>query len=597
MKEKKTKTGQAFNLGIIKRILGFVKPYRGSFLSSLFLTLALAGLNPMKPVLFQYMLDQQVAAGDITGIRQLALLILGMLVLQTVLYYFQNILTNHLAQRVMRDIRIKVYSHILHLRLRYFDKTPVGALQTRTISDVETLNDVFSQGLVTILGEFLQLAAILGLMFYLDWQLTLVVLSSLPLMLIATWIFKEKVKASFQDVRKYVSELNSFLQERVSGMLIIQIFGREKIEEKKFQEINARHRDANFRSILYYSVFFPVVEIISALAVALLIWYGTGNILEGRLSFGALVAFLMYIQMFFRPIRMLADQFNTLQLGMVSADRIFKVLDTREFIVNTGHVGKEQMAFNGPVGISFRHVNFSYNPEEPVLKDISFEVPPGTTTALVGATGSGKTSIINLLSRFYEKDSGEILVEGIPVEQYKLNWLRGRIVTVPQDVFLFSGSVLENITLNNSEISREQVIQAAKDIGAHEFIMQLPGNYDYRVRERGATLSTGQRQLISFARALVYNPSVLVLDEATSSIDTETELLIQKATEKLMQGRTSLIIAHRLSTIRKASQIIVLNKGEIVEKGTQDELLKMQGRYYRLYQLQQGREFGLHHTS
>jgi len=584
--KNKVKTGQVFNPGIIRRILGFITPYKSSFIISLVLTILLAGLTPLKPVLFQYMLDNQVGAQDIQGLRFFALLILGILILQTILYYFQNILTNNLAQKVMRDIRVKVYEHILHLRLQYFDKTPVGALQTRTISDVETLNDVFSQGLVTILGEILQLIAILGLMFYTDWQLTLVVLSSLPLMLIATWIFKEKVKASFQEVRKYVSELNSFLQERISGMLVIQIFGRERIEAEKFKDINENHRNANFNSILYYSVFFPVVEIISAFAVALLIWYGTGNILEGRLTFGALVAFLMYIQMFFRPIRMLADQFNTLQLGMVSADRIFKVLDTQEFISDTGSIGKEQMPFTGPVGISFQKVSFSYKADELVLKNISFEVAPGTTTALVGSTGSGKTTVINLLSRFYELSDGRIEVGGIPVQDFKLNWLRGRIVTVPQDVFLFSGSIVDNITLNNPDITLDQVIQASKEIGAHDFIMQLPETYHYKVRERGATLSTGQRQLISFARALVYNPSVLVLDEATSSIDTETEILIQKATDRLMQGRTSLIIAHRLSTIQKANQIIVLQKGEIVERGSQDELLRLKGLYSKLYELQ-----------
>ena len=582
-------TGQAFNITLIRRILSYVKPYKRDFWLSMILTILLAGLNPLKPIMFQYMLDKQVPVGDISGLRLSVLTIIGIILVQTFIYYAQNLITNSLAQRIMRDIRIKVYAHIVRLRLKFFDKTPVGALQTRTISDVETLNDVFSQGLVTILGEMLQLIAILGVMFYTDWQLSLVVLTTLPLMLVATYIFKEKVKASFQDVRRHVSELNSFLQEHISGMAIIQIFGREKTEEAKFKEINAQHRDANFRSILYYSVFFPVVEIISALAIALLLWYGAGKIAEGRLSFGQLVAFLMYISLFFRPIRMLADQFNTLQMGMVSANRVFNILDTQEFIPDTGKLGPAEMPLDGPVSIEFQDVKFAYNEPEWVLKGISFVTQPGTTTAIVGATGSGKTTVINLLSRFYDVNTGSILVNGKPTTDFKLSWLRSRIVTVQQDVFLFSGSIFDNITLNNPEISREAAIQAAQDVGAHHFIMQLPGQYDYKVKERGATLSTGQRQLISFARALVYNPSVLVLDEATSSIDTETEQLIQHATERIMKGRTSLIIAHRLSTIQQADQILVMHKGEIAERGTHQELLKQNGMYRKLYEYQYGR--------
>lgn len=582
-------TGQAFNIALIRRILSYVKPYKRDFWLSMILTILLAGLNPLKPIMFQYMLDKQVPVGDISGLRLSVLIIIGIILVQTFIYYAQNLITNSLAQRIMRDIRIKVYAHIVRLRLKFFDKTPVGALQTRTISDVETLNDVFSQGLVTIMGEMLQLIAILGVMFYTDWQLSLVVLTTLPLMLVATYIFKEKVKASFQDVRRHVSELNSFLQEHISGMAIIQIFGREKTEEAKFKEINAQHRDANFRSILYYSVFFPVVEIISALAIALLLWYGAGKIAEGRLSFGQLVAFLMYISLFFRPIRMLADQFNTLQMGMVSANRVFNILDTQEFIPDTGKLGPGEMPLDGPVSIEFQDVKFAYNEPEWVLKGISFVTQPGTTTAIVGATGSGKTTVINLLSRFYDVNTGRILVNGKPTTDFKLSWLRSRIVTVQQDVFLFSGSIFDNITLNNPEISREAAIQAAQDVGAHHFIMQLPGQYDYKVKERGATLSTGQRQLISFARALVYNPSVLVLDEATSSIDTETEQLIQHATERIMKGRTSLIIAHRLSTIQQADQILVMHKGEIAERGTHQELLKQNGMYRKLYEYQYGR--------
>lgn len=582
----KSPSGKVFDGRLIRRMLAYLKPYRKQFWISLLLTLLLAVLNPVKPLLFQYLLDHQIREKDIPGLRLLILLVVALLFIQIIFQYFQNLMSNLLAQSVMRDIRVKVYQHIVHLRMKYFDRNPVGALQTRTISDVETLNDVFSQGLVTIVGEILQLLVMLGVMFYIHWQLSLVVLTTLPIMLIATYIFKEKVKSSFQEVRKYVSELNSFLQEHISGMYIVQIFGREKEELKRFKKINEAHRNANIRSILYYSVFFPVVEIISALAVALLIWYGTGEILYQRLSFGTLVAFLMYIQMFFRPIRMLADQFNTLQLGMVSADRIFKILDTEDFIPDNGTLDQSSTPFPAQVDIEFKNVWFAYNEEEWVLKNVSFHVPPGKTYALVGATGSGKTSIINVLSRFYPIQSGEISIHHIPIEQFKLNWLRSQIVTVHQDVFLFSGSVKDNITLNHPDITYEQVVAAAKSIGADEFIQQLPGGYDYTVKERGATLSTGQRQLISFARALVYNPKILVLDEATSSIDTETELLIQKAIEKLMQGRTSLIIAHRLSTIQKSDCILVLHNGEIIEQGTHTELIRNNGKYRKLYELQ-----------
>ena len=580
-----SKAGKALDSSLIRRLLSYVRPYRTQFAGALGLTILTALLSPVRPLLVQKALDDGVASGSSSGLRVIVVALLLLLMLQAVVMYLNTFLTNWLGQSIIRDIRKQVFKHVLRLRLKYFDNTPIGRLQTRTINDVETLNDVFTSGLVRILGDLLQLVAIVAAMFYVSWNLSLAVLSTLPLLLIATYIFKNKVKAAFQRVRTAVSEINSFMQEHISGMLIVHIFNREKVELEKFDEINKDLRGAHLNSVMYYSVFYPVVEIITALTLAILVWYGAGTVVEGNLAFGELVAFIMFSQMFFRPIRMLADQFNTLQLGMVSAERIFGVLDTHEFIPDEGE-NELALSEKNAVGVEFENVNFAYNEPEWVLKDINFQVQPGHKTALVGSTGSGKTTIINLLSRFYEIQSGDIRIDGQSIRDLKLDALRDIIGVVLQDVFLFSGSVHENITLNNPDISRETVVEAAKRVGAHDFIEKLPGGYDYPVRERGATLSLGQRQLIAFARVMAYDPRILVMDEATANIDTESEEIIQRAVETIMAGRTSIIIAHRLSTIQKADQIVVLSKGKIIEKGSHQDLLLREGAYYELHQMQ-----------
>ncbi|HHG84280.1 MAG TPA: ABC transporter ATP-binding protein, partial [Bacteroidetes bacterium] len=577
--------GSAFEWPLIRRILSYTRPYKVRFATALGLTLFSALLAPTVPYLFQHILDGPTVNGDVNGVRFWILVILGLMLLRAVVAYFNTYLTGWLGQSIIRDLRIEVYRHISNMRAKYFDSKPVGMLQTRTISDVEVLNDVFSNGLISILGELLTVLTIFTIMLIASWKLTLVVLISLPLLLASTYVFKNAVKSAFQQVRKYVSEMNSFLQEHITGMLVIQIFNREKVENKRFQKINEDHQNALLRSVLAYSIFFPAVEIITALAMALLVWYGVGNVLEGSTTFGTLVAFLMYINMFFRPIRMLADRFNTLQMGMVSAERIFQVLDTHEVIENSGKLTSipEQ---DKEIRLSFEKVWFAYNDQNWVLQDINFSVEAGKKVAFVGSTGAGKTTIINLLSRLYEIDRGRICINGVSISDLQLGTLRSMIGLVLQDVFLFSGSIYENITLNNPEISLEDAKRAAEIVGADKFIQNLPGGYDYDVQERGATLSAGQRQLIAFARVLVFDPRILILDEATSSIDTESEELIQAAIEKIMAGRTSIIIAHRLSTIQKADQIMVMDKGSIVEQGNHQELLEQDGTYKRLYMLQ-----------
>jgi ATP-binding cassette, subfamily B, multidrug efflux pump len=587
-------TGKAFDWQLLKRVMHYVKPYNGTFIISVFLTIFLAVSALLQPILIQKTLDNYILKSDYNGMVFMVELMVGQLLIQTIAQYYQTHLTNSLGQSVIRDLRIDVFNHITSLRLKYFDRTPIGMLITRTVSDLETIADIFAEGLISIMGDILLVIAIIGYMFHRDWKLAAITLIPMPLLFASTYVFKEAIKSSFQEVRTQVAYLNTFLAEHISGINIIQSFAREAQEMRKFKSVNLKHRDAHIRSNWYYSIFFPVVEVLFAICIGLLVWYGCKRILTDQqlaslsasdkgITPGTILEFIVYLNLLFRPIRQLADKFNTLQMGMVGADRIFKVLDTDEVAVNEGHL--MPATINGD--IKFSNVWFAYNDENWVLKDISFHVKPGETLALVGATGAGKSSTINILNRFYEIGKGSVTIDGNDIREYDVNYLRSQIATVIQDVFLFSDTIANNISLNNETITREQVTAAAKDVGAHEFIERLPGGYDYNVMERGATLSAGQSQLISFIRALVYNPSILVLDEATSSVDTETEVLIQNAINKLMEGRTAIVIAHRLSTIQKANKIIVLDHGEIKEMGTHQELLRIEEGYYRkLYDLQ-----------
>jgi len=577
-------TGDAFNVSLLKRVFQYVKPYRRIFIWSVILTILLAVVAPVRPFLIKYTLDNYILKGQYSGLVMMTVVMLVLLVVQSVIQYSHTLLTNTLGQSAIRDLRINVFNHISKLRLKFFDKTPIGQLITRTVSDLETISDIFSEGLIVIIGDILQVIAIIGVMLYADWSLTLMVLLPMPLLIMATSVFQKSIKSAFQEIRTEVSNLNTYLQEHITGISIIQYFAREEQEYRKFKKINSRYRDANIRSNWYYSIFFPVVEVISAMSLGLLVWYGARSILSKPLDVtpGTIAEFILYIGMLFRPIRELADKFNTLQMGMVGAERVFKVLDTNEKTVNNGVYAPEKMKG----AISFDKVWFAYNEENFVLKNLSFNVKAGQTIAMVGATGAGKSSTINILNRFYDIQKGEIKIDGVNIDDYELSYLRNKIATVLQDVFLFSDTIFNNITLNNPSVTMEEVVDAAKKVGAHDFIERLPGGYQYNVMERGATLSAGQAQLISFMRALVYNPSILVLDEATSSVDTETEMLIQNAIDRLMKGRTSIVIAHRLSTIQKADQIIVLDKGEIKEIGNHQELLKLDGYYRRLYDLQ-----------
>jgi len=574
---------QKFDYQLFGRVIALAKPYKGIFITAGILAVVLAPLSTLRPYLIKVMVDDYIFKYDIDGMTRIALLIAILLVLNVVLQYAFIYSTSWLGQSIIKDLRVNVFQHIISLKLKYFDKTPIGTSTTRTINDIETINTVFSQGVITILADLLTLFAVLAIMFYTSIELTLVCLVTMPFLIIATYIFKEKVKASYQIVRTQISRMNAYLQERITGIRIVQIFNQEESEMEKFKEINREYTGANLNAILYYAVFFPVVEIISAAALGLMVWYGARGVIGGDVTLGALIAFPIFLSMLFRPMRMLADKFNTLQMGLVAADRVFTVLDNDQQIENKGTIQPTNLKGD----LAFQKVDFAYIDEEYVLKDLSFTVNAGETLAIVGSTGSGKSTIINILNRFYELNSGKILIDGINIKDYELLALRQRTAVVLQDVFLFSGSVFDNITLRDNSISREQVIDAAKMIGAHEFIMKLPGGYDYEVMERGATLSMGQRQLISFVRALVFDPDILILDEATSSIDPETESVIQHAIETLIEKRTSIIIAHRLSTIRHADNIMVLEKGQIKELGPHEELLKLDnGHYKELYEMQ-----------
>ncbi len=585
MEKEKVSSGNIIDFKVLKRIMQFVKPYKGRFYFVVVLTFLLGVLTPIRPLLIQYTLDTHVQYGNYWAMVNVMLIILGLLAVQSAVQYAHTYISGRIAQFIIRDIRIQLYEHLIKLRLRFFDKTPIGRLVTRTISDVETLSDVFSEGLAAMASDLLQIIFILAFMFWIDWKLTLVSLSTIPLMLLATYVFKEKIKVAFNDVRNAVSNLNSFVQEHITGMNIVQIFGSEKREFDKFKEINKEHRNAHLRSVLYYSVYFPIAEIIAAMGTGLLVWYGAKGIINMEatgITIGKLVSFIMFIQLFFRPIRMIADRYNTLQMGIVGSSRIINLLDDQTDIMPNGTVTPSDIKGQ----VKFDHVWFAYNEADYVLKDISLDIKPGETIALVGATGAGKSSIINLLNRFYEINRGSIQVDGMDIKELDTASLRKNIGVVLQDVFLFSDTIRYNITLGNKEVTDEIILHAADLVGARKFIDRLPGGLDYNVMERGATISVGQRQLLSFIRAMVYDPKILVLDEATSSVDSETEEMIQNAISKMMTNRTSIAIAHRLSTIQKADKIIVLDKGEIKESGSHDELLASDGFYAQLHKMQ-----------
>ena len=585
MEREQVKSGNIIDWSVLKRLMKFVTPYRGRFYAVIFLTVLLGLLTPLRPILIQHTIDNDVALGDYAGMVNIMLLLLVLLMAHSITQYAHTYLSGWLGQQVIRDIRTRLYEHVVNLRLKFFDKTPIGRLVTRTISDVETLADVFSEGLAAMAGDLLQIFFILAFMFYEDWRLALLSLSTIPLLLISTYIFKEKIKVTFNDVRNAVANLNTFVQEHLTGMNIVQIFGSEKIELQKFKNINEEHRHANLRSVLYYSVYFPVAEIIAAAGIGLLVWYGAKGVMQFEqtgITIGKLIAFIMYIQMFFRPIRMIADRFNTLQMGIVSTSRIMNLLDNQEHVQQTGN----HKAANLGGAIEFENVWFAYNDEQYVLKNINLNIREGETVAFVGATGAGKSSIINLLNRFYEINKGRIRIDGIDIREYDLGSLRKNIGVVLQDVFLFSDTIFNNITLGSPHVTEDMVWHAADLVGARRFIDRLPGKLSYNVMERGATLSVGQRQLISFIRAMVYDPKILILDEATSSVDSETEEMIQQAIDKMMRGRTSVVIAHRLSTIQKADKIIVMDHGEIKEAGRHEELLSRDGFYAHLHKMQ-----------
>lgn len=580
MKDKKSEVS---DFATLKRVIKLAFPFKRLFIVSVVFAIVTALVTAIRPFIIQKIIDVNIIELNGKGIGVATLILFAVIFAEFIMKYIFGLNTTRIGQSIMLELRAKLFFHVQSMRLQFFDKTPVGIITTRTINDIEAINNIFSEGLISIVADVMTLIFVIVFMLYSNWKLALVCLITFPIIIWATYIFKEKVRLSFNDVRDKVAQLNAFVQEHLSGMRIVQIFNAQDKEFKKFEKLNYEHYIANDKSVLYYSIFFPTVEIILALAISLLVWYASIEIMGGSASVGIITAFILYLNLAFRPLRMLADKFNTLQMGIIASERVFRLLDTNEKIENKGTYAPDKIKGD----IEFQNVWFAYNNEDYVLKNISFKVNHGETLAIVGATGSGKSSTINILNRFYEINKGNILLDEVDTKTYELDKLRSYIGTVLQDVFLFTGSVMDNITLKNPNITEAQVVEASKMVGAHDFIMELPNAYHHNVMERGSTLSVGQRQLISFIRALVYNPQILILDEATSSIDTESENLIQNAIQQLIKGRTSIVIAHRLSTIQNADKIMVLDKGEIKEIGSHDELLNIENGFYKkLYDMQ-----------
>ena len=575
-------SGNLFDLKILNRLFIFCKPYMGVFYVLIFLTLSLSILQPIRPYITQIIIDDYVSLNDLDGLKNMIFLLFGLLIINAIVMYFHTYLSGWLGQNIIKDIRIKLFSHLQNFKLQFFDKTPIGRIVTRNVSDIETIADIFGQGIAAIIGDILQLFGIVVLMFYINWKLTLISLATLPFLFLTTYIFKEKVKLSFNNVRNAVANLNSYVQEHIIGMNIVQIFGNEEKEYKRFKDINETHLKANLKAVLYYSIYFPVMELFTSIGLGLLIWYGSNQLFSEEVTLGVLVAFIMYLQLFFRPIRSIADRFNTLQMGVVSSKRIFDLLDRNEEIDSNEKLKDIQL--NGDV--EFKDVWFAYNDEEYVLKNISFKINSGESVGFVGSTGSGKTSIINLINRFYDFQKGTILVDGNDIKDYNLSSLRSNLGMVSQDVFLFSDSIYNNITLFNDSIKEDEVWNAIKKVGAEKFINKLPNGLQFDVKERGISLSVGQRQLISCIRIMLYDPKIILLDEATSSIDSESETMIQKAISEILKNRTSIVVAHRLSTIKEVDKIVVIDSGEIKEIGNHKDLIQSNGFYNKLYEMQ-----------
>ncbi len=577
-----TSSSKPFNLRVLVQILEQVHPYRERFTRTGIMVVSLSALVWIRPALIRQAVDVAMPSGDLQGLLAIFMAVVGLLVLEALLQYRVTYLANWVAQSVSLDLRAKLFAHIARFRLQYFDKTPVGTLVTRHVSDVDGIANVFSNGILNAIGDILSLFVVIATMFYIDWQLTLFALAPIPVLLVATRIFQKVIKKAFVDVRNQVSRMNEFVQEHVTGMHIVQVFNREKREAMKFAEINAEHREANIRSIWAFSVFFPLVEMLSATSVALLLWFGLSDVMEERITLGVLLQFILYVFMLYRPIRQLADRFNVLQMGIVNSERVFQLLAIDERIPDEGSAKEWELKGE----IRFDSVWFAYEDEQWVLQDVSFCISAGEMVAFVGATGAGKSTIINLLTRFYTNQKGTITIDGVNVKDIPLSNLRKHIGVVMQDVFLFSDNLINNVTLHDKRFTQLQLDEAARVVGAQEFIEQLPEGWNQNVRERGAMMSVGQRQLIAFMRAYIVSPEILILDEATSSIDSESELLIQRATERVTQGRTSLIVAHRLSTIREADRIIVLEGGRVIEQGSHADLLEQDGAYSALNRLQ-----------